>query len=756
MSGSYVLDTSSPGQDKTILPQPGQLVSNSVEDGNGKGISVLPLETPFSFGDRIIPRRATGHQEKKKLSSFVSQQPFESNQPSDEGKQPNETKQEFHQFFAPVPEPQSSTESPVQQEPKKNKSRVKGWPDPQVDIVTGAEAVAGYQSGENSSGIIDISTGQEVIEESIQNEFFRSPPAPSAPPQLENIQDNNNYQPTDPYQSTIQSAIPGLSYSYVVLGSSSTPDQFTSKYPSVVEGTTPEIGSPADAFSSIGQTYDQNSPFPQSETPASLSSYNPTENSSPKDPFYSQDNSIPVIDTWIQSVTKSPPTFNPSPPVITVTNQESNFLAKYPEPPVRVLEPPAIVGGNPDLEAPLKFSVPAANNYAGFIPTNVKDTSDTFSAFPKPNFASFYPPKSTETIYFGGNPNEPPSYLKSNVISFIKAHNANALQPPNEPKFPTPETFKIQTLPPKATVFNDFPSYLNNQNRPKPVPPKINIQPVRPPTSILQVNSLSLTKPNNLSAPRPLAPKPSAPRPLAPKPSTSNPPALKPSAPQPYAPVPLTNVQNPPVIVNVTPPSPLLNIRPYWSVPVKNPSYPKPVLNSSPAAHYPPTPRPAIPSNYFNVPPPVAKPVNNASPVPFKGSTAPIRVPPPVIQQNDWIPQHGIGGQKPAATLIKPHPNVPIKVIPPVNVPAPISTQGFKPPKPVTPVYSKPLSGISINSIRPSFNKSPAPVPILVPQPIYLIPAAITMPKPASRGTSASYSLPLAQPFNYHALVSYG
>ena len=663
-----------------------------------------------SFGDRIVPRAPTGRQVPKKTTK---QQPVADNQPSKSDEKQEELNQKlidsfFSTFSVPTPVPDRPKEFPtVKTTPKYEEPEIVERPkeNPRKRIKAPVKTIETDNSGHRDYA------------ESIQNQFISLPSSYKSNQELE-VEHKGIEEPSIVNAETNTPI--GLEYSYFVFGSSSTPEQFADKLrdnplPSVEDELAgKDVGSPGIVSSSIDDLYNKFSPFspegfgrPSVSSPPSI-----TENTAER-PFvapqevksqFSSD-----IAPFVQSVSTELPPFIPSPQV--------NNFPRYPIPPqaVRDFSPST----SESIEPFPKPRFPEPNKFAGFFPSGAG--GDTFTQFPKPNFAAFHPPPSTETVYYGGQPNEPPAHpiLQNNVISFIKSNVApeNALRPSSFPQYPGTNN-NFGGPPAIQNIQNNF-AELQNVRLP---PPPLNVQPFRPPP---QANTVG-----------PTAPKINFP-PAPPRPASAG--QAKPAGFNPnLASLPPSSTISGQSITGVK----------QWSdpAPVRVLTAPKP---SAPAVNPPSSPlvKPFIASQQL--------------------STRPLSVPaaPQVIRPqrfNQQLPPNSVTAQPP-----KPGPTQNFAGFadfkPPNRNPLTQLLSSIKPTRSAAPAAAprppQHPSGFSpqINQVLPALTRNPAPIPILAPQPVYLTSHALTLPKPASaRQVPNSYSVPLAKPIYYHAFVTYG
>lgn len=774
-------------------------VSSSTKFSSDDETLIASLDE-ISFGDRIVPRANVGKQARKAFKSPQSNQQIVTDKPVKKIEKRPEPNKDMEEFFANFADTISTTTRSIdpstkstshfdqfntateQSSVRSKETRKRG-----KSIKDKIETVDKSISGSIQISQLEIPSGPAVpinqnsnagqdFAESIQNQFF------SLPSVDDNIRLNNNdNEPLRSIESSSPSSYitgdpssPGQSYSYFVLGSSSTPDDLADKLknsatPSIAsELAGQDVGSPGSVTSSIDQFFNQYSPFPQQESLRSSSNdFTPSqpENVAERpigsnEPFSKSQFSSDIA-PFIQSVSSQPPAFVPSPPILNDEGKSSSPSSSYPEPPTRVLEHPTSISSI--IKPSLKPTIPAPNKYAGFIPPPSRGTSDTFSEFPRPNFSAFYPPLSnSQTVYYGGNPNEPPSLLKNNVVNFIKSNavSGNAFKAPFEPSYPNINSFA------SPSPFKTTPSTLNGlQNEKIKSPsPTLNNQPIRSPA--LPLSNLVVTSPA----------------------TKFNPPASKPSR-------PVTQNSVKPIVPNVSPPTPSLSVPAVLPVNYLNGPAPAKATSSTGTG--------SVPAN-------IPQSTNNPSRPVYPTYTAPVNPTPPSTSLSAPKPSGFIASPaitKPLNPAVPAQVTRPIRYSQPLNQPSPPSklptvankptvqqvnnpgtytgfSSGFvpsTPSRPVGPAPSKPtrpigpatpiarppvknapplLPSAQVKKVFPRLTRNLAPVPVLAPRPIYLSPATLTLPiqpkRIGSRSVTSSYSYPVAQPIYYHAIVTYG
>ena len=750
-----------------------------------------------SFGDRLVPRSPTNsNKEKKQLFQpsplFVPSQQIK----TEVSKKPDATK-DVQLFFTKnaaetqVSQPTSDVFDDFFSSPKKVPAKQSGHlSSTEKTTTTTRQAVrAEEESGRGSDVAESIqnqfvafqSSGKNSDELPVEHKGIESPPPVSS-----SVSDSNN--------------TPGLSYSYFVFGSSNAPEQLAGKLqdnpiPSLEsELTGKSVGSPGSASASIDQLFNQFSPFSQQDNFKGLSdSFKqpettaerpvPVKSSSQFDSFRSQfsSNIAPFVQT---ASPESAPPFIPTPPTVRDEAKQQLQSQSYPSPrapeieiPIRTLVPPALEPlRTEDLALPPPPKVPPPNSYAGFIPSG---TSDTFSEYPKPNFAAFHPPPSTETVYYGGFPNEPPSHLRPSVVGFIKSNAVagNDLKAPSTQSYepPAPPNFSNFDNPAALkSISNAFAEFHKANNRPSTASPS----PLRPPSAAAPSPPQRAPAPAT-AALAPLAQLPipislRAPAPVASSKPNSHP--LRSSLPNPN----LVNSQ--PTLNSISPATTTVGrpsnfLAPPAQSPVaitapklpSNPASPGQALWSTPiTSTNPAASNPAPPSAFFVVQSTGFVPSQQISNgiQPHSMADVPLARPIRLTQQQQYSQQgQPFAGRNPvpAARPSNSAPFVPSQSIPSrPGVPAGgtfslISTSikpPAAPPKRQTPnnVFNPP----QLKQVLPSLTKNPAPIPVLAPMPVYLTSGSVTLPKPSARYPSNSYAAPLAKPIHYNAVVSYG
>lgn len=653
-----------------------------------------------TFGERIVPRGSAGRHQQ--LTFQPSQQFIVTSSPSIQNEKRSElNKKEILEFFASVSDSQPVSNN----EPSPQHEETARLTEPSP-----SEFQDQFKDTNNEEGFLksndDLPSVTSLIDsQKNNNDGFQIESSDFGSHSRSNPSDwSNSYFPAFGPNSAV-------------------PDIFRhTAIPSVeTELAGREVGSPASVSSSIDALYAKFSPFPQQESfrlTDFSTQFTPIENTAER-PFTLKVRDVETfspplskeIAPYVQSVSAEPPAFVPSTPF-----KANDFLpSRYPElrPPSRTATPTPVVTSSTESIKPFQQPrFPEPNRYAGFIPQPLSGPGDSFTQFPKPNFPTF-PSSPSKTVYFGGHPNEPPSHLQKNIVSFIKARAVpdKVLSPPNfragDSAFP-PGNF-IKSFPFKTRTSNAELVSPKQKSTTAPVS-KVNVQTVRsPPSNVVNLGPAppkaftssrpkqnSLVTPNNVKPPAFVNTVASTARPPSTSPIPTTETIKVSSTPKPFS---ISSTTKPTRFVA----SPLL-------------SYTKPI----PATNTLELARPVRVAQQFNQ---QIRPQANA----FQSAKSPVQQ----AQRgtfSGWTGSNSFTPSRPYS-FVSSNPFVPVK-----NPPIPISPQ--------------------IRQVLPSLTKNPAAVPVLAPLPVYLQPASVTLPQ---RPSSKTFSLPnIEKPVYYHAFVSYG
>jgi hypothetical protein len=673
-----------------------------------------------TFGDRIVPRATDRQQETKSVRSQPFQQLIVTSPPIPREERRNEfNNKEIFDFFAPESDPKPTTYRPIETRWNVNTPSSR-------QTITPTEPTVSYNQDQQKN----INTEQDYSRSNKDQDSISA--------KINSLNNNNDGlqvehksadSPLPPSSTISQSNPPKSSFSFYELGSNSRPENLGGVPAPFVESEQAgkEAGSPGSVSSFIDNLHTKLSPFSLQEMFSSSDFSTPltTVENTAERPIISKAREIETfkspfsqeIAPLVQSVSSEPPTFVPSPPFETMN--EDFLPSRYPElrPPGRQLNfKSSTLPASTESIAPFsqpKF--PEPNRYAGFLPQPLSGPGDSFTKFPKPNFPAF-PPPSTKTVYFGGNPNEPPTHLQNNVVNFIKSKAVSEgefIKAPNT--FSSDSGFYPGNFPSSflhfKTISNAQLGLQKQTHFAGPPVSKVNVQTIRSPSPSHFVNlGPSPPKTNFPSA---------ATKPISGFSSQSNAkqtvsfnnvgtPPRQPSSssvlhteinkihatPKPFSTLPNTNNKPSRFVA-----SPLL-------------SYTKPLVPASPM----PLARPVrVPQHQLNPP---QRFLSGNQPSGHSGSTS------------GWIDYNPFTGR-------------------PVRSHSGASSGSFSPSKNQSPITISP----QVRQVLPSLTRNPARVPILAPVPVFLQPGSVTLPQSPS---SKTYSIPLEKPVYYHAYVSYG
>ncbi|XP_057368970.1 proteoglycan 4-like [Daphnia carinata] len=639
-----------------------------------------------TFGERIAPRGSSGRQQQ--LTFQPSQQFIVTSSPSVKNENRSElNKKEILEFFASVSDSQPASDDK---------------PSPQRQETT-EPSPSEFQDTSNEQGFSKSNDGLPSVTSLIDsqknnNDGFQIESSYFGP--------HSRSNPSDWSTSHFPSFGPSFSV----------PDIFrdTAVHSVETELAGREVGSPGSVSSSIDALYAKFSPFPQQES-FRLTDFStqltPIENTAER-PFTLKVHDVETfnpplskeIAPHVQAVSAEPPAFVPSTPF-----KANDFLpSRYPElrPPSRTATPTPVV--TPSTESIKPFQqprFPEPNKYAGFIPQPLSGPGDSFTQFPKPNFPTF-PSSPSKTVYFGGHPNEPPTHLQKNIVSFIKSRAVpdKVLSPPNLPAGDAayfPGNF-IKSFPFKTRHSN---AQVGSQKSTATPVSKVNVQPVRSPPS--NVVNLGPAPPKAFTSNRPKQNSLATPNNVKPQAFVST--VASTARPPTTSPIPTTETNK----VSSTP-KPLSTTKPTRFVA-------SPLLSHT---------KPIPPINTLELARPIRVAQHHSQQVrPHANAFQSVRSPVQQAQRGTFSGWTGTNSFRPSRqySFISPNPFVPVR-----NPPIPISKQ--------------------IRQVLPSLTKNPAAVPVLAPLPVYLQPASVTLPQRPSSKTSSN----IEKAVYYHAFVSYG
>lgn len=677
----------------------------SVDDDALIALSVSLDES--TFGERTVPREIAGRQHTKRLTFEPSQQIIVTNSPAIRKENRSElNKKEIFEFLSSVSDSQSvSVDKPSPQYEETTSRTEPTLPAFQDQLKNTKHEQDFSRSNNDYPSVTSFIDSHSKINDGFQIEST----------------DFDSHFPLSDTQSRSNPA--GSGYSSSPFGSNSAvPDIFRDTFiPSVeTELAGREVGSPGSVSSSIDALFAKFSPFSQQESfrlTDFSTQFTPTENTAER-PFSLKVRDVETfrpplsqeIAPYVQSVSAEPPAFVPSTPF-----KANDFLpSRYPElrPLSRKVNSAPVVASTTENIKPFQQpKFPEPNRYAGFIPQPLSGPGDSFTHFPKPNFPTF-PSFPTKTLYFGGHPNEPPSHLQKNVVSFIKSRavsdkalSVQNLHPNDSAFFPGNfvNSFPFKTIP------NDEQSIRKQKSIITPAVSKVNIQTIR-------------SQPTNVINLGPLSPKIAFPS----------------SRPKKNSLITTNNVK--PTVISTTVAA---TARPPTSSPIPTTEINK--VSSTPK----PTPLPIAKPTRF-----VASPLLSFSkPLP---ASSPSQVTRPVRVAQQFSPQTA------AQTNTLPSAKSPVQQAQRGRFSGWTGSNSFTPSRLYSFVSSNPFAAArnptipispQIRQVLPNLTKNPAPVPVLAPLPVYLQPASVALPQ---RPSSKTFPLPIEKPVYYHAFVSYG